>query len=393
LTAALTAAGCGSDAGSQTSQSISAPPSTAGPSASVAPPSASPSLSLSPLGPIPTASLNTAKAAELQAVLQAAVAGGAPDAIAAVITAEEMWAGAAGIGGPDGRAATAEDEFAIASVTKVFTATLVMRLAEQGQIELDAPLQSYLGGLDVDTNGSTVRQAVGMRTGLPDFGIDSAAAIVADPGHTWTPTELLARLVPPTEKPGTYIYSNPNYLLLALAVEHVTGSSFAAALRTHILDPVGAARILEQGAGETTPKPWALPTAEHRGAFAPEDLGVGDAISCISSATFAKGGASMASDAPSLASWAWHLFAGDIISSDSLQAMMPTATDRRGFGLDQMTGLAGHSAFGHGGSKTGYGSILVVLPKERLVVVMFVNDPDFIVEPALVDLIEAATGG
>ena len=105
----------------------------------------------------------------MQAVLEDMVTSGAPDAIAAVITEDGTWAGAAGIAGEKGRKATPEDEFAIASITKTFTAALVMRLAEQGRIDLDEPLASYMGDLKVDTNGATVRQALEMRAGLGDL--------------------------------------------------------------------------------------------------------------------------------------------------------------------------------------------------------------------------------
>jgi D-alanyl-D-alanine carboxypeptidase len=345
-------------------------------------------------GSLPTTTLNVATAAALQAVIDKATAASAPDMIAAVIAPEGTWAGASGVGGPDGRAATVEDEFAIASVTKTFTATLIMRLVEQGKIDLDAPLASYLGDLDVDANGATVRQTLGMRSGQAADGDDAAALIHADPGHAWTAAELVSHFPPPAAAAGeTYIYSNYGYMLLAFAVEHVTGTTFANAMRTEVLDPVGATRVVPQGTDVPTPKPWALPIEAHFGGYKASDFGLGGAISCISSATFSIGGSSMASDAPSLAAWAWRLFAGDVIDPATLQLMLPTRTDRNGLGIEQMTDLGGLTAFGHGGSKSGYGSLLLVLPAEQVVVVIFVNDPDYASEPAARQLIAAASGG
>jgi D-alanyl-D-alanine carboxypeptidase len=350
-------------------------------------PTARPALTL--LGPIPTAKLGGATAASLQAVLEGAVAEGAPDVIAAVITPDGTWAGAAGIDGPKGRAATARDEFAIASVTKTFTAALVMRLVEQGRMDLDAPLASYLGELKVDTNGATIRQALEMRAGLADDGLGVAEQIVADPGRVWTAAETVAGMDPPFAAAGTeYRYSSPTYRLLAIAAEHVTGKSYAAALRAELLDRVGASRILDQGPEAPTPKPWALPIGTHMGRYRPSDLGVGGAVSCISSATRSTGSSSMASDAPSLAAWVWHLFAGDIVSAPSLQQMLPG--DRFGFayGLDE--GPYGVEAVGTSGGKTGYGSQFMLFPESKAVVVIFVNEPDFIIEPIVSGLLEAA---
>jgi D-alanyl-D-alanine carboxypeptidase len=342
-------------------------------------------------GALPTESFGATTSAALQAILDGAVASGAPDAIAAVITDRGAWAGAAGIGGPDGREATVRDEFAIGSVGLVFIAALVMRLAERGLIDLDAPIGDYLGDRVFDTNGATVRQALGQRTGIPDIGEEVPEAIAADPAHDWTLEDTLAVLPGPSGPPGARQSALSNFVMLVLAVEHVTGSPLAEAVRTELLDPVGAVRILVQGAGVPTPKPWALPTEAHIGSFKLTDLGAGDAISCIASATASYGVGGLASDAPSLAAWAWHLFAGDIVDGASLSAMLPAA-DGYGFGLEALKAPLDR-AIGLTGAKTGYGSVLAIVPAERTVVVVFVNDEEFRVDPFVDALITAATAG
>ena len=114
--------------------SIAAPlPSTSAAAARTPTPAATPA-PFALLPEMPTAELDAATASRLQGALGNAVASGAPDFIAAVITEDGVWAGAAGIGGLNDRKATPNDEFAIASISKTFTAALVMRLAEQGRI-------------------------------------------------------------------------------------------------------------------------------------------------------------------------------------------------------------------------------------------------------------------
>jgi D-alanyl-D-alanine carboxypeptidase len=324
----------------------------------------------------------------MRAILDSVVADGAPDVIAAIITPAGSWAGAAGVGGPDGRAATVKDEFALGSVTKTITTSLVMKLAEQGRIDLDAPLQGYLGDLKVNANGATVRQMLGQRSGLADW-VDPAALIGADPAHHWTKAELIAQIPPPASEPGgPYTPAGPNYFLLGLAIEHVTGRSLSDALRTEVLDPVGATRIVQQGAGVPTPKPWALPTAGYTGAFKISDLGAGGAISCISSASFAPGAGTIASDAPSLANWAWHLFAGDVVKSGTLNAMLP-ADDGHGLGIDVL-GAPLSRAIGLTGGKTGYGTVLAVDPATRTIAVVLVNDENFHIDEYIAKLMDAA---
>ena len=394
LTMVLLGGGCAS-------QGVSSPGSTPATSPALTPgatspspsPSATSEIALTPFGPLPTAGLDASRSAALQAVLDAAVRDGAPDAIAAVVTADGTWAGAAGIGGPEGRAATAEDEFAIASVTKMFTATLIMRLAEQGKIDLDAPLASYLGDLDVDANGATVRQALEMMAGFADDEQPAAMnAIHEDAAHVWTPAELVARYLPPPAAPGTsYRYSSPGYAMLGFAAENVTGTSLAAAMRAELLDPVGASRIAAQGPGVATPTPWALPIDRYLGTWRAEDMGVGGVISCMSSATYGPGAGSIASDAPSLAAWTWHLFAGDVVGASSLAAMLPGSSGH-GMGIERVRDV-GRPAIGAAGSKTGYGTIMAVDPTEQAIVVLFVNDPDFIVERYVTALFDASGGG
>jgi D-alanyl-D-alanine carboxypeptidase len=406
--AAVVVAACGSPStppSATTALGTNAPQSVVASSPIPASPSVSASLSVSDtpsmtlsapslalFGAYPAARIKPKTATALQRVLEAALDDGAPDAIAALVTPDGTWSGAAGIGGMDGRKATPTDEFYIASLSKVFTSALVMRLAEQKKIDLDAPLSDYLGDLQVDTNEATVRQALGMMSGLPDYPSDAADAIAADPGHSWTPQELISRFfVPPTDPAGSaYIYGNPGYLLLAIAVEGATGMTYAKALRQQVLDPLGAKRILEQGAGVVTPKPWALPTLDHTGGFKAADYGKGGVISCISSVSFSVGGGALAGDAPSVAAWMWRLLAGEIVDLSSLEEMVPAAGAEHGLGLERLTGFDQPSVFGQTGAKTGYGSILAVFPEQRAVIVLFVNDPDFIVEPTVGALLDTA---
>jgi D-alanyl-D-alanine carboxypeptidase len=335
------------------------------------------------------AALGAHRADALQAALDAAIRAGAPDMMAAVITEDGSWAGASGIAGPNDRAARADEEFAVASVTKTFTAVLVLRLAEQGALDLDEPLSSYLGDLKVDANDATVRQALEMRAGLADHGTETADQIVADPRRAWTAADRVAGYKPPIAPPGTYAYSSPSYELLALAAEHATGVSYGSALRAAIFDPVGAERILDQEAGGLTPQPWAVPIGRHLGRFAATDMGAGGALSCIASATSGTGAGSIASDAPSLAAWLWHLFAGDILADASLDQMLAGSHHEWAYGLEAAP-YDEPNAVSSSGGKTGYGSQWVYFPASRAIVVTFVNDPEFIVEPTVSRLLAAA---
>ena len=92
-------------------------------------------------GPLPTSERDATTTSKFQEVLDAAVASGYPDAIAAVLTPQGAGPELPGSTDP-GPASAPDDVFAIASITKTFTSALIMRLAEQGKIDLDRPLST-----------------------------------------------------------------------------------------------------------------------------------------------------------------------------------------------------------------------------------------------------------
>ena len=116
VAAALLIAGCGPAVVSPLPPTGSATHSehVRSPSPSFLPSSLAPSAAWLPLGAMPSVVFAGTRADALQAALDGAIRAGAPDVIAAVVTEDGTWAGAAGVAGPGGRKATAVDEFAIA---------------------------------------------------------------------------------------------------------------------------------------------------------------------------------------------------------------------------------------------------------------------------------------
>ena len=323
-----------------------------------------------PKGDIPGAT-----AAKLQAVLDRRVSQGAPDAIGAVITSAGAWSGAAGVDGPNDRKATPRDEFNVASVSKPMLAALILRLSQDEKLDLDLPLQTYLGDLGVDANGATVRQALAMRSGIGDTAASLQAEARADCGHAWTRAEVLRSIPAPHGAPGAaFEYSNPTYKLLGYAAEHVTGQSLESAFAERMFTPFALDRMLLQGPGRATPKPWALPVSGHSGALDVASFGVGGTLPCLSVSTFSFATSAVASDALSLARWGWTLFSGRVIDRDQLVAMTTVDRNDYGLGIERLPDFAPDLAYGTHGSQVGYAAFLAILPARRVVVVAFVND-------------------
>ncbi len=402
LTAALSmviaCSGCGSSAADRTEPSgpaVAPSPTTGGASAVTStrvPATSGPTASTSAFLPdLPIAGLGASRVAKLQGVLNRLVAAGAPDAIGAVITADGVWAGAAGVDGPNGRTATPGDEFNIASVSKPMLAALILRLAEDGKLDLDAPLSNYLGDLDVDANGASVRQALHMRAGFGDTPGSSADEAAAHCERIWTREDALTSIPAPQGAPGgIFQYSNPTYKLLGYAAERITGVTLEAAFDERLFAPLGLDRILLQGASRATPKPWALPVGIHGGALSLDQYGTGGTLPCVSLSSFSFATSAVASDAPSLARWAWGLFSGELIDLEHLSNMTIPFDGVHAMGFEVLPNFAPIVALGVHGGQLGYSAFLVVIPEQQVIAVLFINDRDADVESGARELIAAA---
>lgn len=131
--------------------------------------------------------------------------------------------------------------FEIASVTKLFTTQLVLRLAQDGALDLDTPLIEALPDLmPAAWQAVTPRHVLMHQSGLPSY--TTPAAYWATTHHDKTPAEVLAlvsdqplRFAPTTR----YAYDNTGFYLLGLMIERVTGQTYADSLDGVIFAPLG----------------------------------------------------------------------------------------------------------------------------------------------------------
>jgi len=145
-----------------------------------------------------------------------------------------------------GAPASVNDSFRIASITKTFTATVILQLVGEGRIALGADIAGYLPpplAAQPALRGITVERLLSMRSGLPDY-LDSpggiATDIQADPHRVWKPEELVAKATRlAVAAPGTPGYSNTNFVLLGLIAEHVTGVPLAELITQRLTGPLG----------------------------------------------------------------------------------------------------------------------------------------------------------
>lgn len=132
------------------------------------------------------------------------------------------------------------DVFELASVSKTFTSVLVMKLHQEGKLNIDDAIEKYLPGLPYP--GITIRQLLNHTSGLPDYQavMDEhwdKSKVAGNPEIL----EYLIRYHPPRlfEPGAQFTYSNTGYVLLGSIVEKVSGKDFVAYCHEVIFDPLG----------------------------------------------------------------------------------------------------------------------------------------------------------
>ena len=127
----------------------------------------------------------------------------------------------------------------IGSATKTLVAVVVLQLAQEGKLDLDSTIQSFLPDLPAASR-ITTRQLLQHTSGLNEY--LHADAVTGDARREWSARELIAIAVAkgPVAEPGAgYHYANTNYLVLGEIIEKVTSRSWNAEVRSRIIEALG----------------------------------------------------------------------------------------------------------------------------------------------------------
>lgn len=249
--------------------------------------------------------------------------------------------------------------FCIASNTKTFVATLVLKLAEQGILSLDDSLGRWLPPYPNVPRGATLRQLLSMTSGIFDYLNDSPAAsdsIVANPERLWSPEEVVTTFVGPPWFPpgGGWRYSNTNTILLGMVIRAATGSQVGAQLHNRIITPLQLQRTfleIEDTLVGPIAEPWYAGSN-----FSSFPRGALYSMAWTAGAMFSTSG--------NLAQWASSLYGGGMLTPGSLSEMLtfvpvpgnlPGGLVHTGYGLavSRLT-LQGRVIYSHGGHLPGY---------------------------------------
>jgi D-alanyl-D-alanine carboxypeptidase len=259
--------------------------------------------------------------------------------------------------------------FEIGSVTKPFTAALIMKLQEQGQLHVDDSIAVYLPEYNFPS-AITLRMMLTHTSGLADFtnfpqlgdwirnGVSEATVLTA------------VSQAPLQFQPGTqYSYSNSNFFALGTIIEKLTGQSYAANLTQYIFQPLGLMKTY-----------YSLPPADQSAiGYTNNGAGLVPAILWDRSAAFAAG--ALSSNVYDLVAWDNALINGKVVSPASFKAMTTSngfqipGGGSYGFGLALAT-FNNRPIIWHNGQIGGFTAETAVFLDSGFAVVVLTNDQD-----------------
>lgn len=264
--------------------------------------------------------------------------------------------------------ASTTNVFEIGSVSKQFTATVILMLMEEGKLSLDDTIDKYVDGIPESWRVVTLRHLLNHTSGIPDieeiFGYDSYRNI-----YTTEQIIKVADSQPREFQPGAkWHYSNTGYYLLGLAIEKVTGKTYIEAISERILKPLGMAHSGESDPWRVVPD-RALGYQFLNGKLLNRD---------VMQPSACKGAGTLVSTIEDMAKWDAAVTHNRLIKKSSQEMMWtPTKLTSSGvvnYGFGWFTGdWRGEPTVDHSGGTAGYSCEYRRFPNLGLSVMTFSN--------------------
>ncbi|HET9745253.1 MAG TPA: serine hydrolase domain-containing protein [Chitinophagaceae bacterium] len=259
---------------------------------------------------------------------------------------------------------TVANRFRIGSITKMFTAAMILQLVEEGKLKLTDTLDKFFPQVP-NANKITILQILSHRSGIPNVSREQNAQgnVNTTP---MTKEEHLAIIVKasPDFAPDTKsLYSNSGYFLLGLIIEKLTGKSYDAALQEKIVTKIGLKDTYTATGNIDVNKNECLTYFMIPGGDWKQVRETHPSI------LFSAG--AIVSTPNDLAKFIQALFDGLIVTKQNLE-QMKTMRDGEGVGMVTFA-FAGKTFYGHTGGADNYGAWLAYLPEEKLAVAYTTN--------------------
>ncbi|EJR57446.1 hypothetical protein IIO_04973 [Bacillus cereus VD115] len=286
---------------------------------------------------------------------------GYPGILAKTSDGGKIWSYAAGIADLSTKKPMKTDfRFRIGSVTKTFTATVILQLAGENRLNLDDSIEKWLPdviqGNGYDDKQITIRQLLNHTSGIANY-TTSKDFNIMDTKKSYTAEELVkvGISMPPDFAPGkSWSYSNTGYVLLGIIIEKVTGNSYAEEIENRIIEPLELSNTFLPGNSSV------IPGTKHARGYIQLDRASEPKDVTYYNPSMGSSAGDMISTADDLNKFFTYLLGGKLLKEQQLKQMLttvPTGIDElgdSGLGIFKMKLSNGVSIWGHGGSIPGF---------------------------------------
>jgi CubicO group peptidase (beta-lactamase class C family) len=277
--------------------------------------------------------------------------------------------------------ATADTEFAIASMTKSVTASAIMLLVQDGKISLDDPITKFFDGLPESWQAITIRHLLSHTSGIKDHFHDYPFFPIANINRKleYTDAAYLKALVDSglNFKPGTqWAYSSAGFHLLGMIIQKVTGKPYADFFRERIFAPLGMTKTHVISLADIIPNRAAgyrwLNGGQRNGDYTGQTLSGGADVSLLTTASdLAKWHNALSAERIWKKSSLEQMWTPAVLTDGNRAAGFPAGESGLGWGLLLSNG---YLRMAHGGTFiTGFSSFMVRIPEKRLIAIVLTN--------------------
>lgn len=253
---------------------------------------------------------------------------------------------------------TSDTRFRISSITKTYTAVMILQLVEEGKLRLQDPLNKFFSQIP-NAGKITIEQLLRHRSGIPELKVEPNWG-----RQSRTHDEVLAVIEkgPPSFEPDSkHEYSNTGYVILGYIIEKVEGKPYQDVLKERITSKLGLGNTY-LGVGNTN--------SENNESLSYRYLGEWKEAPELNLSVPAGAGA-IISTPGDMTKFIQALFEHKLVSKASLDKMM-TMQDGEGMGMETFT-FSGKTLYGHTGGSNSSGAWLAYEPTEQLALAYTTN--------------------
>jgi CubicO group peptidase (beta-lactamase class C family) len=255
-------------------------------------------------------------------------------------------------------------KFRIGSMTKQFTAAAILLLEERRKLKTDDPVKKYMPDAPAAWDKITIFNLLTHTSGIPNF--TSFPDYRSSEAISTTPEKLVARFrdKPLEFQPGEkWEYSNSGYVLLGYLIEKISGQTYKDFVQENFFKPLG---MNDSGYDSNSSI-----IVHHASGYTPTPGGPMHAGYVDMTIPFSAG--ALYSTTEDLLRWEQALFAGKVLSQESLKKMTTPFKNDYAFGLVVHGAKNGYSVIEHGGGIEGFNTQMSYCPDDKLTIVVLGN--------------------